>query len=135
MKCNFFFKKSTEISSKTWKSTLKFFWNVLCHQWPQNLKVLGRNFLQIQQTTINSSMTGYVTRLIFFTFLDFDHLQGVEVAGTGGGSKLNQKKANFGCPVSVKIIQTLFVSAKLLSLMKILAKLDGIWGSKDPKTT
>ena len=38
-------------------------------------------------------MIGYVTRLIFFTFLDFDHLQGVtEVAGTGGGVKVEPKK-------------------------------------------
>ena len=61
--------------------------------------MLGRNFLQIQQTTINSSMIGYVTRLIFFTFLDFDHLQGVtEVAGTGGGVKVEPKKQTLGVP-------------------------------------
>ena len=141
MKCNFAFSKrsgcGTEKSSKTWKSRLKFFENVLCDKLPQNLKVVGPNFLQIQQTTINGSMIGSVTTSIVFTFFDFGHLPGV----TGvGGSKLDQKsklsvsrfRKNRKLP---KIIPTLFVSAKLLSLVKISAKLDRIWESKDPKTT
>ena len=51
--------------------------------------------LQIQQTTINGSMMGYVRPLIFLTFLDFGHLQGVTGdggrGGGVGGSKLDQK--------------------------------------------
>ena len=99
MKCNFVFKKSgrgTDKSSKTWKSKLKFFWNVLCDQWPQNFKVVGPNFLQIQQTIINGSMTGYVTPFIFFYFPWF-------WSSLGGRGQSWTKKANFGCPVSVKI--------------------------------
>ena len=135
----FFKKKSgrgTEKSSKTWKTTLEFFCNVLCDQWPENFKAVGTNLLQIQQTANNGSMIGYVTPLIFFAFLDFGHLQGVTRAG--GGSKLDQK-----CKLWVSrfrknwkfsnIIETLFVYAKLLSLVKISAKLDCIWGSNYPK--
>ena len=104
MKCNFFFEKSgrgTEKSSKTWKSRLKFFWNVLCDQWPQNWKVVGPNFLRIQQAAIKGFMVGYVKPLNFFTFFDFSHLQGV--TGVGGWDQSWTKKANFGCHVSVKI--------------------------------
>ena len=78
------------------KIQVKIFWNILCDQWPQNLKVVGPNFLQIQQITINGSMIGYVTPFIIFAFLDFGHLQ-------GGRGQSWTKKANFGCPVSVKI--------------------------------
>ena len=100
----FFSRKSgrgTEKGSKTWKSMLKFFWNVLCDQWLQNLKVVGRNFLQVQQTIINGSMIGYVTPLIFFYFPWFWSSSGGN-SGWGEGQSWT-KKANFGCPVSVKI--------------------------------
>ena len=56
----------------------------------------GPNFLQIQQTTINGSMMGYVRPLIFFTFLDFGHLHGV--TGVGGGVKVGPKKQTLGFP-------------------------------------
>ena len=133
MKWNFLFSKKsgrgTEKSSKTWKSTQQFFWNVLCDQWPQNLKVVGPNLLQIQQTTINGSMIGMLHLwFFFFNFLDFGHLQGV--AGVRGGrwkldqiSKLWVSHFRENWTFS-KIIQNLFVSAKLLSLVKISAKLE-----------
>ena len=90
----------------------------------------GPNFLQIQQTTINGSMIEYVRPLIFCAFLDFGHLQGVTVVG-GGGLKLEQKSklwfSRFRKNLKFsKIMQTPFVSAKLLSPVKISAKLDRI---------
>ena len=64
------------------------------------------NLLQILLTTINGSMIGYVTPLIFFTFLNFDHLQWVTGVWRGGGVKVGPKKQTlgvpFGCPVKIK---------------------------------
>ena len=56
--------------------------------------MVGPNFLQIQQTTINGSMIGYVTPF-FFTFLEFGHFQWV--AGVQGrGVKVGPKKQTLG---------------------------------------
>ena len=127
MKCNFVFSKKngrgTKKSSKTWKSTLKFFWNVLCDQWPQNLKVVGPNFLQIQQTTINGSTFDFF--LLSLILVIFRGYQGFE----GGGLKLDQKSKRWVSHFREnwkfsKIIQNFFVSAKLLSLVKISATLE-----------
>ena len=68
-------------------------------------------------------MIGYATLLIFFTFLDFGHLQGV--TGVGEGGLNSDQKSRFWvshfCENSKfsKIIQNLFVSISGENFSKI----------------